>query len=145
MSGAVAVDPSLALAWILQEVHTTPALRLLTAWEQDRVQRLVPALYASECANTLYQKTKRGVLTVTDALRGLDDLLIAVAVVPVDASVARRALQISAVLGARAANDSFYLAVAEQQLCELWTGDRGFYDAAHPHFPFVRWVEDAPG
>jgi predicted nucleic acid-binding protein len=117
----------------------------LTAWERDGVQRIVPALYTSECANALYQKSRSGLITAPDALRGLDDLLAAVRVVPVDAAIARRALQMTLLLGARAAYDSFYLAVAEQQGCEFWTGDRRFYDAVRSRFPIVRWVEDAPG
>ncbi len=41
-----------------------------------------------------------------------------------------------------AAYDAAYLALAEAEGCELWTGDRTFYQAVRGELPWVRWVGD---
>jgi predicted nucleic acid-binding protein len=38
--------------------------------------------------------------------------------------------------------DCIYIAVAEWEGRELWTGDQRLYNVLHTHFAFVRWVGD---
>jgi predicted nucleic acid-binding protein len=41
-----------------------------------------------------------------------------------------------------AAYDAAYLALAEAENCDLWTGDRGFYQAVRGESARVRWIGD---
>jgi len=40
--------------------------------------------------------------------------------------------------------DAAYLALAEALGCQLWTGDRHFYQAVYEKAPQVRWIGDYP-
>jgi len=39
-----------------------------------------------------------------------------------------------------AAYDAAYLALAETEGCELWTGDKPFYQAIRSELPWVKWI-----
>lgn len=41
-----------------------------------------------------------------------------------------------------AAYDAAYLALAEVEKCDLWTGDRAFYQAVRSESPRVKWIGD---
>jgi predicted nucleic acid-binding protein len=40
------------------------------------------------------------------------------------------------------AYDCLYVALAERDGIELWTGDERLYNALHAQHPFVRWIAD---
>ncbi|MCX8103722.1 MAG: type II toxin-antitoxin system VapC family toxin [Candidatus Bipolaricaulota bacterium] len=40
------------------------------------------------------------------------------------------------------AYDSAYLALAEQEKCDLWTGDVAFYRVVSKRLRWVRWIGD---
>lgn len=141
--GAVVVDPSLAVAWVVEEMHTPSARAHLIAWRAAGVRVLSPALFASESASALIRCIRRGAITDAVAPRSLGGLLAAVTLVPDDGALAARALAIARRLDQPRAYDSTYAALAEHEGCEFWTGDRRFYNAAHRAFPWVRWVEEA--
>ena len=44
-----------------------------------------------------------------------------------------------------AAYDTAYLTLAEAESCELWTGDRSFYETVSSKFPWVKWIGDYIG
>jgi predicted nucleic acid-binding protein len=140
VSGQVVVDASLALAWVIQERFTSAAITLLSGWDQQATGRIAPALFASECASVLLKHTRRGTVTRAGAQRALGDLLTAVALEARDGELAGRALEIADLIGAGRAYDSLYIALAEHEGCELWTGDERLLNAAMPHFAFIRWV-----
>src|SRR5688572_8138162 len=66
MSGVV-VDASLAAKWVLQEPLTAEARALLIDWEQQDIERLVPALFLSEISSPLLRRLGDGDLTLTQA------------------------------------------------------------------------------
>jgi len=41
-----------------------------------------------------------------------------------------------------AAYDAAYLALAEAEKCDLWTGDRAFYQAVREELTRVKWIGD---
>jgi predicted nucleic acid-binding protein len=140
VSGAVVVDASLAVKWVLAESYTFEARSLLVDWERQSVLRLVPALFASEIAAPLLRRCQQGVLSLALAEQAVQDLLSAVMVRPLDALLAVRALQIADALQQRRAYDSLYLAMAEHEHCELWTADERLWNGARTTFPWVHWV-----
>ena len=42
----------------------------------------------------------------------------------------------------RSVYDSLYLAVAQNQQIDLWTGDRRLCNAVRQSLPFVKWIGD---
>lgn len=139
---AVVVDPSLAVAWVVEEVYSAPARARLLDWEQRGVRRLAPALFASEGASALLKHTRRGTIDATAAPRFLAGLLASITLSPQDGALAGRALVIAQQLGLGKAYDSLYAALAEREGCELWTGDQRFYNAAHRAFAWIHFVAE---
>jgi predicted nucleic acid-binding protein len=140
VSGAVVADASLAVSWVLAEAITARARSLLVGWERGAVERIVPALFASEVNAVLLKRIRQGAISLADAQRAYNDVLAAVTVRPDDAELAPRALDLADSLTLWKAYDTLYLALAERVGCELWTGDERFYNAAHGVYPRVRWV-----
>ncbi|MBI2759846.1 MAG: type II toxin-antitoxin system VapC family toxin [Chloroflexi bacterium] len=137
---SVILDASFAIPWVLTEVQSTKALAQLNRWQAAGIDRHVPALFAAEIASALRRHIRTGTLTEPDALRSMAGIFSAVVFAPDDPVLAARALGIAGIVGAGRAYDSLYAAPAERDGSELWTGDERFYNAAHPHFPFVHWV-----
>lgn len=144
MSSSVVVDPSLAVAWVVQEVHSAAARALLLTWERTRVRRIAPALFASETATALLRCARRGAINAGTASQYLAAVLSAVSLVPDDGALAARALEIAQTLNLGKAYDSLYAALAEREGCDFWTGDERFFNAARPRFPYVQWVGTTP-
>lgn len=108
------------------------------------MQRLAPALFWSEVNAALLKRRRQGQITPEIARGALTLLLATVSVRPFDALMADRALEIADGLALWKAYDSLYVALAEREGCELWTGDERFYNAAHAAFPWVRWLGELP-
>jgi predicted nucleic acid-binding protein len=53
MSGAVVVDASVALKWVLAEQYSDVAANLLIHWTSTGVTMLAPSLFAFELTNVL--------------------------------------------------------------------------------------------
>lgn len=138
--GVVVVDASLALKWVLQEQHTTEAISLLRTWAAGQTHPIAPSWFACEVANVLYQRVRRGQLSIPDAQTALGTVLGGMTVRDHEPAVALRALEMADMLGQPATYDSQYLALAERESCELWTADQRFWAAASTRFPYVHWV-----
>jgi len=138
----VAVDASLCIPWVITEADTPAARALLTEWERQRVRRLVPGLFTSEVNAALLKRVRRGMLDRNGASRALEALHRAVVVRPHDAALAARALEIADIFALYKAYDTLYLALAEREGCELWTGDERFYNLVRHAFPQVHWLHE---
>lgn len=138
---AVVVDNSFVVALVLPEVHTTLAQARLFGWDRLGTVRLAPALLAVEAASVCRKHRVSGQIPddVT-ALNVLSTILSAVTVVAGDHLLAERAFEIATVIGAPRAYDALYVALAEREGCELWTGDLRLWNAAKPYFAFVRYA-----
>lgn len=136
----VVVDASLAVPWVVVERFSAEARGALQDWDDRGVTRLVPSLFASELNAALLKQIRQGAMTLDDARRAFRDLLAAVTVMPDDAALAPRALEIADGLSLWKAYDSLYLALAEREGCELWTGDERFYNLVRGAYPWVHWV-----
>src|SRR5258707_1640519 len=77
MSGKVVVGTSLALKWVVAEADSSLARGLLSSWIANGYGIIAPSLYASEVANALHQKARRGLISPDEAKRYLADLVLA--------------------------------------------------------------------
>ncbi|MGH2531670.1 MAG: type II toxin-antitoxin system VapC family toxin [Thermomicrobiales bacterium] len=136
----VIVDTSLAVKWVLPESHSDVALALAARWRRGQRTIIVPAWFACEVANVFFQRIRQRSITLADAQDLLVEIMVAVRPVDVSTVVGSRALEIAHSLGQRANYDAYYLALAEHLDCELWSADERFWRAAHPVFPWARWI-----
>lgn len=113
------VDVSVALKWALDdEEGLTEALALRD--EMVRLRLFAPRLFAYEATNGLVMATRRGRISVEDALDAAQDLL-AVGIELVDPAMEQVALL--ATTGGLTAYDAAYVVVAGQCGGVLWTDD----------------------
>jgi predicted nucleic acid-binding protein len=139
----VVVDASLAIKWVIPEVHQTEALSLIATWNADGVDVIAPGWFACEIANVLFQRMRRGDLNLSDAQLALGAIVAKVRSRDVEPAVAMRAMEIASLFGLRASYDAQYLALAEQFGCELWTADDKFWNTVKTVYPRVKWVGQA--
>jgi predicted nucleic acid-binding protein len=133
----VVVDASVAVKWLVPEVHSDAAARLL----DGEILLCAPDLIAVEVAGTLWKKVRRGELTSREAgaIRDAFDAM------PLELVAARTllpaALHIALALD-RTVHESLYVALAAAQKCPLVTADRKLYAAiaASSLGDSIRWV-----
>jgi predicted nucleic acid-binding protein len=140
---AVVIDTSLAVKWIVPENHQAEALSLVAGWVADGTDVIVPSWFSCELANVLFQRMRRGDMTLADAQLAFGAIFARVSVREPDPAVALRALEVTDNLGLCASYDAHYLALAEYLGVELWTADDHFWNAAKGGFPWMRWVGQA--
>ena len=133
------VDASVAIKWLVPEVHSEAASRLLAPERQI----LAPDLIGPECGNTLWKKWRRQELSAEEVEELLQDLRrLPLRIVPCESlyasawAIARRF--------ERTFYDSLYVALSAGGSCPLVTADLRLYNAlrgARGDFELV-WVED---
>lgn len=137
------VDASVAIKWVVPEIHHEAALSLIAMWDADGVEVIVPSWFAREIANVLYQRVRRGDLNGPDAQLAIRAIMTKVYVRDVNWSFGLRSLELAAAFGLKASYDTYYLALAEHLDCELWTADDHFWNVVKTTFPWVKWIGEA--
>lgn len=137
----VVVDASVVLKWQLDDeeyIAQATALRN-DFYALEAIKAIAPHLLFYEVMNGILTATRRKRLDSDKALRALDNLA--------GLGVELKDVAAERVLGLAldhnlSAYDAAYLALAESEACELWTGDRPFYQAIKGASPLVRWIGD---
>lgn len=142
--GTVVVDAGLVLKWVSREPFSKEAKDLLREWKERDVRTIAPGLLPYEVAEVLHIRVARGELSPKKAQDRLSAILEAGPVFLEFKALYAEALELAQVLGRTSSYESHYLALAEREDCEFWTGDRQFWEAAREAFPRVRWVGEGP-
>ena len=135
----VVADASVAVKWVLEEAYSDAASRLLNGG----YTLLMPELLYAEAANVFWKRVMRREFSEEEALTALDG----VAAVPMQSyallPLLPSALQIAMETG-RTVYDSFYVALAVQQECQLVTADQRLFNALQggPYAGRIVWVDD---
>ncbi len=139
----VCVDASLVLALVLPDERSEHVQALWSWWEREQTTPFGPPLLYAEVPAVLRQAVFYGRLTSQAgdvAFQDFCDLGIRIS--------ARNDLHILAWDLAKAHNrprayDTMYLAAAQAEGCDLWTGDRRLVNAVD--LPWVRWLGQEAG
>ena len=141
MNGSLVVDASFAVKWVLEEEYTAQAISALSEWHSQHTDVFAPVWFMFEITNVLYQRIRRGELTLDNALRLISESQQAgVQLIDYDESLHTRALELAVKFGINAAYDAHYLALAERMNCELWTADERLWNSVRAELGWVRWV-----
>lgn len=135
------VDASVAVKWLVPEVHYVEARRLLTS----SYTRAAPDLIWPEMGNVLWKQWRRGALTADMT----QEMLGHFRRFPLQIESMRRLIPRAVALAQaveRSVYDCTYLALALQRGSQLVTADRRFYTAMQgtPYAGTMLWVEDVP-
>lgn len=137
------IDASVALKWQLNdEDHIQQAIAL----RDDFVKKGDPSLYAPslwtyEIINGLVMAIRRGRVTETDAKKSLEHVLAL--------GIREKRPEPSRIYALAkehgiTAYDAAYLALAESEGVELWTGDNELYQGVANKLSWVKWIGDYP-
>lgn len=135
----IVVDASVVVKWLLPEIHSEAAKRLLA----DELQLWAPDLVWAEVGNVLWKRCRRGELpadVVTALLR--DFRRFPLSVHPSE-SLLQAAWEVAHALD-RSFYDSLYLALAAALDCPLVTADLKLWNALQDGLTraSLLWVED---
>ena len=133
------VDASVAIKWVVPEIHSEAAVRLLG---RDQ-EMLAPDLLWSECGNTLWKKWRRQELSTAEVGALLQTLRrFPLRIFPSE-SLYASAWEIAQRFD-RSFYDSLYVALSAGGSCPLVTADLRLYNALQgksAEFELI-WVED---
>ena len=136
------VDCSVIVKWkIPTEDHADAAEELFLDWQHRAVDVYAPNHMQSEVLSAFLRAHRRGRLTEAEAREAIRDLLALPFVLFDVAPITERAFTIAQQHDQRA-YDCLYVALAEREGVELWTGDRRLYNALHFHYAWVQWIAD---
>ena len=131
------VDCSVVVKWkITAEDDAAKADALLLDWQQQAVELCAPNLLQSEVMSAFLRAHRRGRVDEREAREAIRDLLALPFVLFDVAPVVNRAFDIAQQYNQRS-YDCIYVALAEGEDMELWTGDRRLYNALHDHLAFI--------
>jgi predicted nucleic acid-binding protein len=138
----VVVDASLALKWVLEERHSVEAQRLLDMWVQTQVIVTAPTLLVFEAANVLYQRVRRGQLSIEAAGEALSALTAThlTLIGGDEADLSDQAIKLAEAYRLPATYDAVYMGVAIKSECPFWTADERLWNQVREKAPWVRWI-----
>src|SRR5713226_2120653 len=120
----LAVDCSVAVKWkILTEPYAAEAREIFLDWQQGTVEVCAPGVIQAEVTSALLGAYRHGRVTeaeATDAIREL--LALPFVFYETTAAIALRAFAVARQQN-QGAFDCIYVALAEQEGVEFWTGD----------------------
>jgi predicted nucleic acid-binding protein len=123
------------------ESFATEAREMMQDLQVNAVELCAPDLLHAEIVNVFWRAERQGRVTEAEAVAGIQRLLATGIVLYPVASLALRAFQMAHAHN-RSAYDCLYIALAEQEGIEFWTGDERLFNAISPVFPFVRFIRD---
>jgi predicted nucleic acid-binding protein len=129
------LDASVGLKWVLNETDSDKARQLREDFRNAIREFLAPDIFAVECAHALTKGERRGVVVDPDFL--YDEIMLDAPRFSPSIPLMMRAISIAR--KARiAVYDCVYVALAEQEGCELITADQKVLNALQASFPFIR-------
>jgi len=103
------------------------------------VDCIAPDILPAEIASAFLRAVRRGRLTFSEAIEAVRELVATPVRLYPSSALLERALQIAHTYQ-QGLFDCLYVALAEREGVELWTGDERLVNALSLHFPFIRFI-----
>lgn len=139
-TSSACVDSSFLLKLFVREEGSERAEAQWQQWADDAAEVLAPTLLLYEITSALRKKVFQGKITAEYALVSVDALLELDLLLVASRHLHRRALELATALDRPNTYDSYYLAVAHEFGCPLWTSDRRLYNAVRGRIGEIRYV-----
>lgn len=136
------IDANIMVKVTVPEPLSDLAQALIEDAYNEGITIIAPYLFEAEVASAYRQKVKDRKLTEEQAQAAFAMFRS----VPVQIQLIHsptlvdRAFTIATEYKWRYVYDAFYVALAEQQSCDLWTADEVLVDDVSGDFPFVKWL-----
>lgn len=130
MNSFLTIDASLAFKIVVPNPDQGHLEQLVTHWVEEGVQLTAPTLWLYEMTSVFAKMAHFGHLSHARCQEGLKLALgLGIQLIAPTEEIASRAFAWTLILNRASAYDSFYLALAESQKCDLWTADRRLKNA----------------
>ncbi len=136
-------DSSVMVEWVLAEQDSDKALRLRDDLRKSVHELLSPDIFTVEACHALTRAERQLRIAVGQARTLFLDILTTPPRVFPFQPFLLRALAISSTMRV-GVYDCIYVALAEQEKCELATADATMLRAPQPTFPFIRALSSFP-
>lgn len=138
----VVVDASIAIKWFLNdEDHVAEALVILAAIGTGELLAIAPDHIRYEVSNALRTAVRTNRITITQAIRALDELENLDIPMVNDHQLLRDGLDVALRLGC-AFDDGLYLALSERTVSQVVHADRRLRNTINARFPREVWIDD---
>lgn len=137
----VCVDASLIAGIVLDEPLGVRALQLLASWIDADL--IAPDLWAYEVVAITHKAVRRGALPAEQRSRILRSFFAFRVALLRPSGLHELAGELAAAMGLPATYDAHYLALAQREGIEFWTGDEKLYNTVHKTLPWVHWVGES--
>jgi predicted nucleic acid-binding protein len=136
------VDASVVAKWFLPEPHKQQAEKLLRGFLDETVELAAPDLLVAEVGNLLWRRSVLiGDISIANAAESYRNFLALDIPLHSSGTIAAAALKI-ATDERRRIYDMIYVALAQQNACELITADETLLNALGKKFSCLRWIGD---
>ena len=137
------LDASIALSWVLPRLHSVKARTLRDDYLNGTHDLIAPDVFPAETANALTKSERQKTIAVGDAATLHLKILKACPNLHSYVPLMQRAIDISSQTRT-AFYDCLYVALAEQEQCEVVTVDDKFINSVQKQFPFVIHLATLP-
>jgi predicted nucleic acid-binding protein len=133
----ICVDASLALKLVLSEPDSDSAQAEWQNWIRAGVEIVVPDLFIYETASVLRNRVYRKEITQSEADEALHILAALDITYYQPAGIRQAAWELARRFNRPNVYDAFYLALAQEEGCPFWTGDKRLYNTVKGQ---LKWV-----
>src|SRR5438105_11991686 len=130
------LDASVAICWVIPRPLSPKAIRLRDEYLRQIHELLAPAVFLDEVASALTKAERQQDIALGQAAPLYAKVMNSPPVLIVHAPLIARAIDISSRTRS-GYYDCLYVALAEQEGCELVTADQKSINNLAPHFPFI--------
>lgn len=141
----ICFEASVAVKWFLPEDFSEQANELFIRSRRGADTLVAPAHWPVEISSAILKRAIVDELTTNQARAAFDTLDRIEWLSAYDGALAMRALEIARQFSWRYPYDAFYLAVGERYSCDVWTADRGLFEAGTTVGVSTRWLADYRG
>lgn len=137
------LDASVAAYWVLRNPLQVKALKLRAEYQQNIHELIAPSHFPGEIAGALTKAERQKLIPLGNARRLIQDVLNTPPVLYAIDSLFYRAVEISSQTRS-GFYDCLYVALAEQENCELVTADGKLINALQGQFSFTVSLASLP-
>jgi predicted nucleic acid-binding protein len=136
------IDASVALKWQFKdEPETEASIQMLTDFIEGKISIFSPTLFAYEIVSAVYIAVSRKRIKEDEGIEIIRDI-IGIGVVLADFSGSEENTFRMANTYRRSVYDCAYLALAQKESCNFYTGDKRLFNSMKNKTSFVKWIGD---
>ncbi len=139
----VCVDSGFVATAGLDEPLSDMVHLLMEQWAKTETEFIAPDLWAYEVVAITHKAVRRGALPVEQRSRILRSFFAFRVALLRPPGLHDLAGELAAAMGLSATYDAHYLALAQREGIEFWTGDEKLYNTVHRTLPWVHWVGES--